>query len=111
MENEKLGSILFNKPIDLSDISLIEKTILFIRDTHKKHADGCKGSCSQQTISFTVDSYYGNHWSCSFGGYCFGDLSRHETVQALSLEELYQRVVQTIDEALRRQDQSLLEDE
>lgn len=95
----------------MSDTSLIDKTISFIQDIHKKNADGCKGSCFEQTVGFSHGMYEDDFWFCTFGGYCLGDLSRHTVIKAPTLEELHAEVVKTITEALDRQFQLVKENE
>jgi hypothetical protein len=82
--------------------SCINAIIRYVKTTHDINADGCKGSCNEIEIGYHSSTYYDSFWFCHFGGYCFGNLSRNETVQANSLEGLMQAVKIKIESALEQ---------
>lgn len=73
-----------------------KKLMAWIRAVHEVIADGCKGSCSVQRVE-----YADGVWSCTFGGYCIGNLNRIEVVRATSSDGLVAEVKQKITSALQ----------
>lgn len=87
--------------IVLTEIELCE----WIKEIHSRFADGCKSSCDEQEVGFHHSSYHDDsYWFCRFGGYCLGSLSRHENIQAPTLEELVIKVKEIILEAVEEID-------
>lgn len=78
--------------------------IQFIVDQHAKCADGCKSSCGIQSVGMRHEGFGDQigklEWYASFGGYCFGDMSRGETVTAPNLDALCARVRLAIKKAI-----------
>lgn len=94
------------KEIDIAQThttSVMNGILRYIKITHDKHADGCKGSCSEAEIGYFASTYYDSFWFCRFGGYCLGDLSRNEEVQANSIEMLAMKVQEKIENAINKE--------
>lgn len=80
-----------------------EEIVAWIRAKHETVADGCKSSCYHQTITYDTDVYYDTTWTCTFGGYCFGDLRRESEVSAPTIDELFVKVKEAIEKAIAKE--------
>lgn len=86
---------------DLSDLvapnpDWRKELLEWIRVVHAVVADGCKTSCAVSCVNPIAGG-----WACTFGGYCFGNLSRHEVVEAGGPEELTVAVKKKITDAIQ----------
>ena len=83
----------------------------WVGEIHDKHADGCKGTCTEREIGFHYSKYYESHWFCNFGGYCIGYLHRQEEVKADSFEALERKVKAIILDSIEKLEKDEKEDE
>lgn len=83
----------------------IVEIITYLKAIHEKHADGCTGSCHEKEVGYHHSTYYGSKWFIRFGGYCLGDLSRWEEVQADTLKELLPKLKEHIETSIKRQEE------
>lgn len=81
----------------------VMQIVTYLKDTHDKHAGGCKGSCHERSVGYHHSTYGESYWYASFGGYCLADLSRSEEVKANNLHELLPKVRAHIESAFERQ--------
>lgn len=77
----------------------------WIRLKHDQEADGCKGGCWVQSVTYCMEGTDEDlpYWRCQFGGYCFGNLERHEEVEAKTFDELESSVKAKIENAIMKE--------
>ena len=88
----------------MTDGEKIRELCSWISSRHFERADGCKSSCRVRGVTYHHSDDEPPYWSCEFGGYCFGDLARHQRFEAKTLDELVLQVKTAIMRAIEKED-------